>query len=83
MEKENEINELRRRILDKLEDEQQEKLEKEQEHERDTASKKEKNVGQRNSLGEILMQLNKGGEEDEWLADWLINQLNCKTIYAL
>lgn len=36
MEKENEINELRRRIIDKLEEEQQEKEEKEQEHERDT-----------------------------------------------
>lgn len=64
-EKENEINELRRRIHEKLDDEQQEKQDKEQEHERDTEVKKEKNLAVRKNLGEILMTLNKGGEEDE------------------
>ena len=44
MEKENEINELRRRIIDKLEEEQQEKEEKEQEHERDTTARQQKNT---------------------------------------
>ena len=65
MEKENEINDLRRRIIEKLEDERQEKLEKEQEHERDTAGKKDKNISMRNQLSEILMALNKGGDEDD------------------
>ena len=41
MEKENEINELRSRILGKLDDEKQEKMEKEQEHERETQVKKD------------------------------------------
>jgi len=41
MEKENEINELRSRILGKLDDEKQEKMEKEQEHERETQGKKD------------------------------------------
>lgn len=44
MEKENEINDLRRRIIDKLDDEQQEKLEKEAEHERETQGRKDKNL---------------------------------------
>ena len=43
MEKDNEINDLRRRILDKLDEEKQEKLEKEQEHERTTDSNKAEN----------------------------------------
>ena len=59
MEKENEINDLRRRILDKLEEEKQEKLEKEADHERDTHGKKEKNLADRKKLGEILLNLNK------------------------
>jgi len=41
MEKENEINELRSRILGKLDDEKQEKMEKEQEHEREQQGKKD------------------------------------------
>lgn len=65
MEKENEINELRRRIIEKMEDERQEKLEKEQEHERDTVEKKEKNIKMRDQLSEILLALNKGGDEDD------------------
>lgn len=56
---------MRRRIHEKLDDEQQEKQDKEQEHERDTEVKKEKNLAVRKNLGEILMTLNKGGEEDE------------------
>jgi len=60
MEKENEINDLRRRILDKLEEEKQEKLEKEQEHERATETKKDDNVVARKKLAEILTALTKG-----------------------
>ena len=60
MEKENEINDLRRRIIDKLEDEKQEKLEKEQDHERETTNFKEKNMLIKKQIGEILMNLNKG-----------------------
>lgn len=60
LEKENEINDLRKRIIDKLEEEKLEKLEKEQDHERDTAAKKEKNLSVRNQLKDILMTLNKG-----------------------
>ena len=60
MEKENEINDLRRRILDKLEDEKQEKLEKEQDHERMANERKQSNAVAKKQLGEILMALNKG-----------------------
>jgi len=60
MEKENEINDLRRRILDKLEEEKQEKLEKEQEHERATETKKDENLMKRKELAAILTALNKG-----------------------
>ena len=59
MEKENEINDLRRRILDKLEEEKQEKLEKEHEHERACENKKGDNLKIRKDLGDILMSLNK------------------------
>jgi dynein light intermediate chain, axonemal len=38
LEKENEINDLRKRILDKLEEEKMEKLRTEEEHERKTAA---------------------------------------------
>lgn len=58
MEKENEINDLRRRILDKLEDEKQEKLEKEQDHERETTAQRDKNMAIKKQLGEILTNLN-------------------------
>jgi len=44
MEKENEINDLRKRIMDKLDDEKLEKEEKEHEHEREAMGKKDKNV---------------------------------------
>ena len=60
MEKENEINDLRRRIIEKLEDEKQEKLEKEQEHLRTSDAKRAENLGDTNKLGEMLMNLNKG-----------------------
>ena len=60
MEKENEINDLRRRILDKLDEEKQEKLEKEQEHERTTDAKKGENQLVQKQLHELLMNLNKG-----------------------
>lgn len=60
MEKENEINDLRRRILDKLDEEKQEKLEKEQEHERATEAKKDDNLVVRKKLADILTALNKG-----------------------
>jgi len=58
MENENEINDLRRRILDKLEDEKQEKLEKEQDHERETTAQRDKNMAIKKQLGEILTNLN-------------------------
>jgi dynein light intermediate chain, axonemal len=60
MEKENEINDLRKRIMDKLEEEKLEKLRTEEDHERDTQTKKDKNLVQRKQLGEILLSLNKG-----------------------
>ena len=60
MEKENEINDLRRRIIEKLEDEKQEKLEKEQEHLRTSDAKRAENLADTNKLGEMLMNLNKG-----------------------
>ena len=60
MEKENEINDLRRRILDKLEEEKQEKLEKEDEHERSTLQMKDDNLVKRKQLADILTALNKG-----------------------
>lgn len=60
LEKENEINELRRRILDKLAEEEQEKLEKEQEHERSADAKKTEIKAVRDQLGDVLTQLNKG-----------------------
>lgn len=58
MEKENEINDLRRRILDKLEDEKQEKFEKEQDHVRETSAMKEFNMKIKKELGDILTNLN-------------------------
>ena len=60
MEKENEINDLRRRILDKLEEEKQEKLEKEDEHKRSTLQMKDDNLVKRKQLADILTALNKG-----------------------
>ena len=64
MEKENEINELRRRIIDKLEEEQQEKEEKEQEHERDTAARQQKNTIDLKALAGTLTDLNRA--DDDW-----------------
>ena len=64
MEKENEINELRRRIIDKLEEEQQEKEEKEQEHERDTTARQQKNTIDLKSLTVTLTDLNRA--DDDW-----------------
>ena len=64
MEKENEINELRRRIIDKLEEEQQEKEEKEQEHERDTAARTQKNTIDLKALAGTLTDLNRA--DDDW-----------------
>jgi dynein light intermediate chain len=58
MEKENEINDLQRRILDKLEDEKQEKFEKEQDHERETNAWMDKNAAYKKQLGDILTTLN-------------------------
>ena len=63
MEKENEINDLRRHINDKLEDEKAEKEEKDAEHERETQARKDKNLTVLKQLGEILMNLNKS---DDW-----------------
>ena len=60
MEKENEINDLRRTILNKLDDEESDKLEKERDHETETTSFKQKNQLVKKSLGEILLNLNKG-----------------------
>lgn len=59
MEKENEIDDLRRRILDKLQDEKQEKVEKEEEHDRDTTKWKDQNNVVKKQLGDILMNLNR------------------------
>ena len=64
-EKEGEINDLRRRILDKLEDEEAEKRDKQEEHERETNEKKEKNLAIRQQLVDILTNLREGGEDDE------------------
>lgn len=58
MEKESEINDLRRRILDKLDDEKQEKQEKEQDHERETAACRDKNMVIKKELASILNALN-------------------------
>ena len=63
MEKENEINELRRRIIDKLEEEQQEKEEKEQEHERDTAARTQKNTIDLKALAGTLTDLNRADDD--------------------
>lgn len=60
MEKENEINDLRRRINDKLEDEKQEKLEKELDHERETTISKEKNLAIKKQIEQMITNLNKG-----------------------
>ena len=60
LEKENEINDLRKRILDKLEEEKLEKLKTEQEHERQAQGLKKNNQGHQKNLGEILLNLNKG-----------------------
>lgn len=60
MEKANEINDLRKRIIDKLKEEEREKQEKEEDHERECAAKREKNLVVRNQLKEILLALNKG-----------------------
>ena len=62
MEKENEINDLRRHINDKLEDEKAEKEEKDAEHERETQARKDKNLTVLRQLGEILMNLNKSDD---------------------
>ena len=63
MEKENEINELRRRIIDKLEEEQQEKEEKEQEHERDTTARQQKNTIDLKALAGTLTDLNRADDD--------------------
>lgn len=65
LEKENEINDLRRRILDKLDDERQEAEEKEAEHERETVTKKDKNLATRKALSDILKNLQRGEEQDD------------------
>jgi len=66
LEKENEINDLRRRIIDKLDDERQEQEEKEAEHEHETLAKKEKNLAARKGLSDILKNLQRGEENDDW-----------------
>lgn len=63
MEKENEINDLRRRIVDKLDDEREEKEQKQAEHEREASARKDKNMLTKKMLGEILLNLNKGDAE--------------------
>ena len=47
MEKQSEISDLERRIMDRLADEEQEKAEKLEEHLRETKSKKDKNAAMR------------------------------------
>ena len=75
MEKENEINDLRRRIIDKLDEERQDKAEKEAEHQREADARREKNIATQKQLGEILLNLNKG--------DWLSISINtCKIILS-
>ena len=64
LEKDDEISELKRRILDKLDDEKQEKQIKDAEHEQETHGKLEKNLATRKSLSEILKGLNRNTEED-------------------
>ena len=60
LEKENEINDLRKRILDKLEEEKMEKLKTEQDHEKTAQSIKDINLASRKKLNDVLTNLNKG-----------------------
>jgi dynein light intermediate chain len=60
LEKENEINDLRKRILDKLEEEKLEKLKTEQDHERTAQAMKDTNSTNRKKLHDILVNTNKG-----------------------
>lgn len=60
LEKENEINDLRKRILDKLEEEKMEKLKTEQDHEKTAQQIKDTNLASRKKLSDVLTNLNKG-----------------------
>jgi dynein light intermediate chain len=60
LEKENEINDLRKRILDKLHEEKLEKEKTELDHERQANDIKNTNLEKRKRLTDILTNLNKG-----------------------
>ena len=60
MEKRSEIEELERRIIDRLADEEQEKEEKLREHLADTKAKKDKNGVARKQLKDKLTDFNIG-----------------------
>ena len=55
-----EIGEFERKILERLQSEQEEKEEKLAEHLRDTKAKKDKNIAARKQLKESLTTLNAG-----------------------
>ena len=59
LEKENEINDLRKRILDKLDEERHEKQKTEQEHERQAQLIKKGNAQHKGALKNILTNLNR------------------------
>ena len=67
MEKDNEINELKKTILARLDAEKEEKERTSEDHERETDEKKKKNMTHQKNLSEILMNLNKADE-----ADWIL-----------
>lgn len=60
LEKENEINDLRKRILDKLHEEKLEKEKTELDHERQANDIKNTNLEKRKRLTDILTNINKG-----------------------
>ena len=64
MEKDNEINELKKTILARLDAEKEEKERTSEDHERETDEKKKKNMTHQKNLSEILMNLNKVDEAD-------------------
>ena len=67
MEKDNEINELKKTILARLDAEKEEKERTSEDHEHETDEKKKKNMTHQKNLSEILMNLNKADE-----ADWIL-----------
>ena len=64
MEKDNEINELKKTILARLDAEKEEKERTSEDHEHETDEKKKKNMTHQKNLSEILMNLNKADEAD-------------------